>query len=215
MCSRHWMTRSWEVSKVSECYCEHDCFTMDENQDEFRMWQGLVGPTFFPTVDANGNISWTNNGGLPNPVTQNIRGPEGHGCEISGIVASASELPVSAPQGTMYAVGTEEPYDAYCYLGEWVNLGLIFPQGPVGPQGPIGITPNLQIGTVETGDTGEPAEASITGTPENPLLNLKLPKGDAATAEAHINDHDNNKMWSVAQEIRDGFLIETFTEVIT
>ena len=215
MCSRHWMTRSWEVSKVSECYCEHDCFTMEENQDEFRMWQGLVGPTFFPTVDANGNISWTNNGGLPNPVTQNIRGPEGHGCEISGIVASASELPVSAPQGTMYAVGTEEPYDAYCYLGEWVNLGLIFPQGPVGPQGPIGITPNLQIGTVETGDTGEPAEASITGTPENPLLNLKLPKGDAATAEAHINDHDNNKMWSVAQEIRDGFLIETFTEVIT
>jgi len=215
MCSRHWMTRSWEVSKVSECYCEHDCFTMDENQDEFRMWQGLVGPTFFPTVDANGNISWTNNGGLPNPVTQNIRGPEGHGCEISGIVASASELPVSAPQGTMYAVGTEEPYDAYCYLGEWVNLGLIFPQGPVGPQGPIGITPNLQIGTVETGDTGEPAEASITGTPENPLLNLKLPKGDAATAEAHINDHDNNKMWSVAQEVRDGFLIETFTEVIT
>ncbi len=215
MCSRHWMTRSWEVSKVSECYCEHDCFTMEENQDEFRMWQGLVGPTFFPTVDANGNISWTNNGGLPNPVTQNIRGPEGHGCEISGIVASASELPVSAPQGTMYAVGTEEPYDAYCYLGEWVNLGLIFPQGPVGPQGPIGITPNLQIGTVETGDTGEPAEASITGTPENPLLNLKLPKGDAATAEAHINDHDNNKMWSVAQEVRDGFLIETFTEVIT
>lgn len=209
------MTRSWEVSKVSECYCEHDCFTMDENQDEFRMWQGLVGPTFFPTVDANGNISWTNNGGLPNPVTQNIRGPEGHGCEISGIVASASELPVSAPQGTMYAVGTEEPYDAYCYLGEWVNLGLIFPRGPVGPQGPIGITPNLQIGTVETGDTGEPAEASITGTPENPLLNLKLPKGDAATAEAHINDHDNNKMWSVAQEVRDGFLIETFTEVIT
>ncbi len=200
---------------MSECYCEHDCFTMDENQDEFRMWQGLVGPTFFPTVDANGNISWTNNGGLPNPVTQNIRGPEGHGCEISGIVASASELPVSAPQGTMYAVGTEEPYDAYCYLGEWVNLGLIFPQGPVGPQGPIGITPNLQIGTVETGDTGEPAEASITGTPENPLLNLKLPKGDAATAEAHINDHDNNKMWSVAQEVRDGFLIETFTEVIT
>lgn len=215
MCSRHWMTRSWEVSKVSECYCEYDCFTMEENQDEFRMWQGLVGPTFFPTVDANGNISWTNNGGLPNPATQNIRGPEGHGCEISGIVASASELPVSAPQGTMYAVGTEEPYDAYCYLGEWVNLGLIFPQGPVGPQGPIGITPNLQIGTVETGDTGEPAEASITGTPENPLLNLKLPKGDAATAEAHINDHDNNKMWSVAQEVRDGFLIETFTEVIT
>ena len=200
---------------MSECNCQHECFSMLEEMDEFRMWQGLVGPTFFPTVDENGNISWTNNGGLPNPSTQNIRGPDGHGCEISGHADNVSQLPVSAPQGTMYAVGTAEPYHAYCYLGEWLDMGLIFPQGPVGPQGPIGITPNLQIGTVETGDTGEPAEASITGTPENPLLNLKLPKGDAATAETHINDHDNNKMWSVAQEVRDGFLIETFTEVIT
>ena len=38
---------------------------------------GDNGVTFTPNVDANGNISWTNDGGLENPVVRNIRGPEG------------------------------------------------------------------------------------------------------------------------------------------
>lgn len=38
---------------------------------------GANGATFTPSVDASGNISWTNNGGLPNPATQNIKGPQG------------------------------------------------------------------------------------------------------------------------------------------
>lgn len=37
----------------------------------------LDGATFTPSVDSEGNISWSNNKGLPNPQTQNIRGPEG------------------------------------------------------------------------------------------------------------------------------------------
>ena len=32
---------------------------------------GANGATFTPSVDASGNISWTNDGGLPNPATQN------------------------------------------------------------------------------------------------------------------------------------------------
>ena len=61
------------------------------------------------------------------------------------------------------------------------------PQGPVGPagkdgaQGPkgdTGATPNIQIGTVQTLDPGQQATARITGTPENPLLNLGIPKGE-------------------------------------
>lgn len=39
--------------------------------------KGEDGAVFIPSVDANGNISWTNNGGLENPVTRNIRGPKG------------------------------------------------------------------------------------------------------------------------------------------
>lgn len=41
----------------------------------------------------------------------------------------------------------------------------------------VGATPNLQIGTVETLASGSSATASITGTTENPLLNLGIPRG--------------------------------------
>lgn len=35
------------------------------------------GATFMPSVDKDGNISWTNDKNLENPATQNIRGPQG------------------------------------------------------------------------------------------------------------------------------------------
>ena len=35
------------------------------------------GATFTPSVDTEGNISWTNGKNLPNPTTQNIKGPKG------------------------------------------------------------------------------------------------------------------------------------------
>lgn len=38
---------------------------------------GAPGATFTPSVDAEGNLSWTNNGGLVNPATVNIKGPKG------------------------------------------------------------------------------------------------------------------------------------------
>lgn len=38
---------------------------------------GANGATFTPSVDVAGDISWTNDGGLPNPPTQNIMGPAG------------------------------------------------------------------------------------------------------------------------------------------
>ena len=39
--------------------------------------KGRQGTTFIPTVDANGNLSWVNDGGLDNPITRNITGPKG------------------------------------------------------------------------------------------------------------------------------------------
>ena len=47
-----------------------------------------------------------------------------------------------------------------------------------GDPGQTGATPNIQIGTVQTLDPGQQATASMTGTPENPLLNLGIPKGE-------------------------------------
>ena len=50
--------------------------------------------------------------------------------------------------------------------------------GDKGDPGPAGATPNIQIGTVQTLEPGQQATASMTGTPENPVLNLEIPKGE-------------------------------------
>lgn len=38
---------------------------------------GANGATFTPAVDADGNLSWSNDAGLANPETVNIKGPQG------------------------------------------------------------------------------------------------------------------------------------------
>ena len=55
--------------------------------------------------------------------------------------------------------------------------------GETGPAGADGATPNIQIGTVETLADGNPATASMSGTPENPLLNLGIPQGAQGSGE--------------------------------
>lgn len=40
------------------------------------------GATFKPSVNENGDLSWTNDGGLDNPETINIKGPRGEDAEI-------------------------------------------------------------------------------------------------------------------------------------
>lgn len=75
--------------------------------------QGATGPTgpyFTPAVDANGNISWTNNGGLTNPETRSIKGPQG-------------------PQGIQGQQGIQGP------AGPQGPRGLQGPQGVTGPEG--------------------------------------------------------------------------------
>lgn len=44
-------------------------------------------------------------------------------------------------------------------------------------EGPVGVTPDISIGTVTTVEPGTPAAASMSGTPEAPVLNLSIPKG--------------------------------------
>jgi hypothetical protein len=62
---------------------------------------GSPGATFRPSVDAGGNISWTNDGGLENPAAQNIRGPAGRDGAQGPAGASAFEAAVDAGyQGT-------------------------------------------------------------------------------------------------------------------
>ena len=62
------------------------------------------------------------------------------------------------------------------YLGE-TDTGKPS-RGGKGDPGQTGATPNIQIGTVQTLEPGQQATASVTGTAENPVLNLGIPKGE-------------------------------------
>ena len=75
--------------------------------------------------------------------------------------------------------------------GEQGETGEQGPPGQTGPTGPIGATPNIQIGTVQTLDPGQDATASMTGTPENPLLNLGIPKGGGSVDPEQIKQAVN------------------------
>lgn len=117
---------------------------------------GDAGPYFLPNVDANGNISWTNNGDLPNPATRNIKGPKGD----TGDTGPQGPQGVPGPQGTgvnilgsydtLVELKEEHPTgnigDAYLVQGhlyvwseteiDWIDVGNI--QGPQGQTGPAG-----------------------------------------------------------------------------
>lgn len=112
-------------------YCDHFEFRED-NSDSFQFWQGLRGPYYTPHVDAAGNLSWTNNGQLPNPPTQNV---SGRGITLTGTCETTDELPDDPQWSDAWAVGTEAPFECYAWFGEWVDLGPMFPPGPPGEDG--------------------------------------------------------------------------------
>lgn len=75
---------------------------------------GAPGATFTPHVDGNGNLSWTNDGGLDNPATQNIRGAAGVKGETGpagkSAYAAAVEAGYTGTEATFYAALTAMPY---------------------------------------------------------------------------------------------------------
>ena len=67
-----------------------------------------------------------------------------------------------------------------------------------GAKGDTGATPAMSIGTVTTGAAGSSAAATMTGTPEAPVLNLTIPRGDPgnATIDDTAGVGDRTKVWS-------------------
>lgn len=122
------------------------------------------GATFTPSVDKDGNISWTNNKGLENPSSQNIRGPQG----IQGPQGEAFKIKKTYPSvETMQAdlnnmqigdyvmivssVELEDNAKLYTKTEtEWVFItdfsGATGIQGEQGPQGIQGIQGERGIG---------------------------------------------------------------------
>ena len=101
------------------------------------------------------------------------------GLDVKGIVSDYSNLPASATQGNIYAVGTSSPYELYVYNNSsWVDFGQFPKAGPKGDQGPQG-EPGRQG---PRGLTGEPGPRGYTGAPGTPgpegPQGPKGPKGD-------------------------------------
>lgn len=87
--------------------------------------EGTPGAVFIPHVDADGNLSWTNDGGLDNPDTVNIMGPQGPQGE-------KGETGAQGPQGSPGETGPQGPQ------GEKGDTGAQGPQGEKGDTGPQG-----------------------------------------------------------------------------
>lgn len=74
--------------------------------------KGDTGPYFTPSVNADGDLSWTNTGGLPNPETVNIMGPQGpqgplgtNAPIVTTISASSTDLEVCSAKCVYNTVG--------------------------------------------------------------------------------------------------------------
>lgn len=118
--------------------------------------KGDTGPYFTPFVDEDGNLSWTNNGGLENPVTVNIKGPQGPQ-GIQGIQGPTGETGDPGPQGPQ-----GEP-------------GVKGDTGDTGPQGVPGQAATIQIGSVTNGDT---VSVTNSGTENAAILDFVLQRGE-------------------------------------
>ena len=61
--------------------------------------KGDTGTTYTPSVSDTGDLSWSNDGELPNPPTVNIKGPKG----------DTGEQGIQGPQGTVGPAGPQGP----------------------------------------------------------------------------------------------------------
>ena len=95
--------------------------------------RGLKGDTgyyFTPKVDATGDLSWVNNGGLENPATVNIRGPKGEGgtVVITGITVDNGSSETGTPSAEILS-GTTDPQNAKYSISFHNLVGKRGPQG--------------------------------------------------------------------------------------
>ena len=91
--------------------------------------KGDSGVTFVPAVDAGGNLSWTNDGGLENPETRNIRGPAGRDGEAGPAGPAAFESAAAAgytgTEATFYAALASIPYHNARHLPDGADPILV------------------------------------------------------------------------------------------
>ena len=134
---------------------------------------GTDGIYYTPTVSDEGIISWTNNGGLPNPASVDIMGPAGAtGAEGEKGDAGPYFTPNVSADGDLSWTNNGN-------LTNPTTVNIKGPQGDVGPTGPQG-EQGIQGVQGPSGTNGKDGANGATFTPglDNPAtVNIMGPQG--------------------------------------
>lgn len=179
-------------------------------QDGANGQDGVNGATFTPFVSDTGKLSWTNDKGLPNPASVDIKGPPG----AAGQDGAQGPAGVDGAPGTdgktayQYAVdggytGTEAQFQALMGTGPWLPLAggamsgmLTVPKLKVGDNVTIeeketeaeGTTLHLADGTGDVVLTGISTPAGFSDQDLTCAVNLATLMNVISTVNANISE---------------------------
>lgn len=153
---------------------------------------GARGITFTPAVDSEGNISWSNDGGIENPQTINITGPQGDtGAKgdtgPQGLKGETGDVGPKGDKGTTFTPSVDSDGNL-----SWSNVdGLTNPKtvnlkGPKGDKGENGNDATVPIATVEILGKVKP-DGKTTFVDEDGTLHAKI-SGTTTTPPKPVNN---------------------------
>lgn len=177
--------------------------------------KGETGTTFTPSVSSDGVISWTNDGGLPNPTSVNIKGPQGeqgvkgNTGEAAGFGTPTASVTQTIGEATVVVTATG-PDTAKVFDFKFSGI-----KGEKGDKGDKG----------ETGDTGatgpQGAGLKIMGTvptvadlPASPAIGDAYGVGAAAPFDIYIYGSDGWKNFGPLVLAVDDALSDTSTNPV-
>ena len=137
---------------------------------------GRDGVTFTPSMSDDGDLSWTNDGGLENPKTVNLVGPQGPQGP-KGATGATGPKGDTGPQGVQGVRGQKGDTGAKGDPGDPGKDGAKGDKGDPGEQGPQGLQ-GLRGATGATGPQGPKGEKGDTG-PQGPAGTANVPKTTA------------------------------------
>lgn len=137
------------------------------------------GVTFTPSVSDAGEISWTNNGNLPNPATKSVKGPKGD-TGPQGLKGDTGATGATGPQGPKGDTGPQGPQgeqgpagengDSYTVKGLYATLSALQAAHPTGSAGDAWFVGTAEDNVVYQWDVDQAAWINVGA--------LKGPQGD-------------------------------------